>query len=437
MSAMSAVFPPLHLPRFVPRGDGTIAVPTGPVADEGDAAPQLLVAGDWANIRLHADAAARAPEALYGGLAAVIALADFALVNLECALGGTVPIPKDGPNLQGGPAATRALREAGFHAACLANNHVLDFGSQGLDATLDACRRAGLETVGAGRDLEQAFAPLVRDVGGLRVGVFNICDREEGDAAWNRAGVAPAFDLHLLDRLRSLRARCDFLCAIVHGGKEYTPVPPPYWFERVIALAGAGADLVVGHHPHIPQGVVLAERPGGAPVPVVFSTGNFVFRPAAPDGATIPPHTADGYLVRARIRPGRVAALDLVPFRIAGAEGPRPLAGSGETARFAALLEKLSAPLASRASVEAWFTAFARHLWQHGYRARVAGLTAKVCEGDAAAARHARSHHQSPAHATLISEVMRDQLEPAQLDPVIARNLEAWFRHGWFPAASS
>jgi poly-gamma-glutamate synthesis protein (capsule biosynthesis protein) len=421
-------------PAFAADREGHIAVGGVPSAAEPTSgAPwSLLVAGDWASCRCFADAAARKPEDLYGPLLDDIRGAELAVVNLECALGGQTPLPKDGPNLKGDPASGAALAAAGFHVAAIGNNHVFDYGATGLRATLDACRSAGLATVGAGEHLEQATRPLLVERGGVRIGILSFADREEGDAEPDRPGVAPATDVHVLDRVRRLRQEADVSIVLVHGGREYVPVPPTYWYDRVLAIAGAGADLVVGHHPHVPQGAVLLDSPDGRRVPVLFSTGNFVFRPAAPAADEIPPRTRDGYLVRARFDGTRMAGLTLVPYVVDEQLGPRPVAPD-DRRHFVKLLESLSKPLSSRPAVRDWFDAVVDHQWAHGYRQRVEVLTRKMCEGDAEALRHARSHHRSAAHLTIIDRAIERQLHGlvGTAPGETIEQLRGWYEGTW------
>lgn len=421
----------LHTPDVQVGPDRTLVL-----LEASESCPRVLMAGDWASIRMHSDAARRKPEDLYGGLVEPVARADLAIVNLECVLGGDTPVPKDGPNLKGDPDSAKALKAVGFHLATLANNHMMDFGREGLEATLDICHNAGLETVGAGLDEAEALQPAYREVHGLRVGVLNLSDHEDGEADARNPGVADGFG-YAVDRvIRTMREASDFCMVIAHGGKEYVPVPSLYWYEQLLHYAESGADLVVAHHPHVPQGMTWVHLPGRAPVPVIFSTGNFVFRPAAPDGANMPVHTADGYLVEAAIAPHRVAGLKLIPYRIQQEAGPRPLENAAELKAFQQFIETLSAPLADPDLVAEWFDVCCEWLWEHGYRVRVEGLTAKFCAGDPVGARHARNHHHGKAHLHLINRILQRMiyaLPPP--NPELTQALKDWFTQGWRPEA--
>ncbi len=400
--------------------------------------PRMMIAGDWASIRIHADAARRSPAALYGSLAGKIAAADLSVVNLECVLGGETPVPKDGPNLKGDPESAQALKSAGFDLATLANNHMMDYGQEGLEATLRACREAGLDTVGAGTNEAAALQPYFCTIQGLRVGVLNLSDREDGEADRRSPGVADGFAYAVDSVIQSMRDQSDFCVVIAHGGKEYVPVPSLYWYDQLIHYALSGADMVVAHHPHVPQGMTWLHAPERNPVPILFSTGNFVFRPAACDGANIPPHTTDGYLVEVSLETRRVAGLTLWPYRIQQEAGPRPPESAVELEAFRHLLQAQSEPLTDPALVAAWFDAACEWLWSHGYRVRMEGLTAKLCAGDADAAKHARNHHHGNAHLTLIDHIIRRMtysLPPPA--PALSNALRCWFTEGWRPETSS
>ena len=140
----------------------------------------LISAGDWAAIGGFAEEMLRAPTAPYGELLAVIQGADLALVNLETVLSERgASIIKEGPNLRGPAAAIRSLVEAGFHVTILANNHVRDYGREALEDTLHLCKEHGIQTVGAGLTLEEAWEPAYVEIKGLRVAILALAEHEE------------------------------------------------------------------------------------------------------------------------------------------------------------------------------------------------------------------------------------------------------------------
>jgi poly-gamma-glutamate capsule biosynthesis protein CapA/YwtB (metallophosphatase superfamily) len=224
--------------------------------------------------------------------------ADLALGNLECVIapGGTpCPGPSDEPALQpyrlcAPPSAVTALREAGFDVLGLANNHALDLDPAGLAETVSRLQMAGIAPVGAGPNAEAALWPLIRQVEGVRLAflAFNAVPDPAGTgltkkvpdqsedwtrAGWDREQIAAA--------IAAARARADAVIVSVHWGYEYETRADPAQRDAANCLLEAGADLVLGHHPHVVQGCRVTDEPdGGQPNGgrfVAYSLGNFVF----------------------------------------------------------------------------------------------------------------------------------------------------------------
>lgn len=389
----------------------------------------VLIAGDWASCRCYADAAERSPEDLYGRLAGDIRDADISIVSLECALAGDTPVLKEGPNLKGTPESAKALREAGFELATLGNNHSADFGPDGLLETVRLCDAAGLATAGAGRKPEK---PFTRSLEGARFGVLNLAEPEGPEPDHLGVHLASSYEHRVSEWIRDLKAACDVAMVVIHGGREYVPVPPFYWYDLLLSLADAGADIIVAHHPHVPHGGTIRHTPDGRLVPVFFSTGNFIFRPAEARSDQIPPHTADGYMVRVGLGDGAVAAVDLIPYQIDGGNGARPIAPDAID-RFAHMMHELSAELTDRDRVIAWYDTIVDFQWERHYRARFESFTRKWFEGDVDALRWVRSHHSSPTHARLIDRaLMRVQDRTMGTAPAeLTARLEQWYAGTW------
>ena len=221
----------------------------------------ILVAGDWAPIRAFDAVVRHDPEAVYGDLLPSMRSADLRIVNCECALtSATTPVWKSGAVFKGAPEHVEGLTAVPFDVACLANNHVLDYGVRGLADTLRLLARHGVQTVGAGLTEEDACAPLSLTTNGVRVHVVNVSEGEDLTAARGGPGVF-GWDIgRACDLLRRCKRRGGIVLAIGHCGLEYVPFPPPYVVEAFRAMADAGADVVIGHHPHVPQGIERAQR---------------------------------------------------------------------------------------------------------------------------------------------------------------------------------
>jgi poly-gamma-glutamate synthesis protein (capsule biosynthesis protein) len=199
------------------------------------------------------------------------------LANLETPLCDEtlIPRPKAGPTLRGDSQVLRSLASTfpGL-VVSLANNHMMDYGRAGVIETLEACEQAGVPCFGAGENLAKASAELRLDIGGLQVALVGVCERQFGFATTSQPGVA-RLSTAIFDRIRVLRMQVDRVIVSVHGGAEMSAWPAPHWQETLRALAAAGAHVVHGHHPHIPQG--FESWAGGW---VFYGAGNSIVNPS-------------------------------------------------------------------------------------------------------------------------------------------------------------
>lgn len=244
------------------------------------------------------------PPAVGGALRSAIGEADLALTNLEAPISpaGADPIHKIGPTNATAPETPEYLREVGFDAVTLANNHTADYGPAGVERTVEACEAAGLGTAGIRDAGPDGSAALTRQVAGQTVTVLNLCEREFGAAAADTGGTAWVGRPGVEQRIQDAAAAADVLVVVVHAGIEYVPLPPPQLQARLRSFAEAGADLVVGHHPHVPQG---SERHAGTPI--YYSLGNFRYtrccRPKTEWGLVLSARFEDDTLAEVRLHP--------------------------------------------------------------------------------------------------------------------------------------
>jgi poly-gamma-glutamate synthesis protein (capsule biosynthesis protein) len=217
--------------------------------------------------------------------AALLARADVRFANLEAPLlAGGRPLYSTGVRLKSPPETVGLLRRLGLDVVSLANNHMMDFGPPGLASTLSELSRHGLPAVGAGPTLAAARAPVVLTVKGQRVGFLAACDNEGGGASRGGPGVSLVAPRALAAAVRRLRAQADYVVVAVHTGIEFCACPEPFFVELARRLVDAGAAVVAGHHPHVPQG---CERRGDGLI--VYSLGDFLFD-LPRDPADMTPH---------------------------------------------------------------------------------------------------------------------------------------------------
>ncbi len=171
------------------------------------------------------------------------------------------------------------LHDMGADVAVLANNHIYDFGETGLLDTLDTLEAAGIPGIGAGRNLKEASAPLYFIVNDMKIAIVAATQIERLEppdtkgATENSAGVFRCLDpSRLYDTVKEAKENSDFVIVYIHWGTENQDQPDWRQLEQAPGLAQAGADLIIGDHPHCLQGITYC---GDAPV--IYSLGNFWF----------------------------------------------------------------------------------------------------------------------------------------------------------------
>lgn len=204
--------------------------------------------------------------------------ADLLIGNLEspCIVDAR-PIESEFPELVFHTPVSRLqeLQAAGFSALTLANNHILNCGPLGLSETVREIKRVGLHHAGAGMNLAEALQPAFIPVRGKVVGLVAFC---YGPPAGNSSpGVAPCDPSLMRKALTAARANADIVIAALHDGLEYSDVPPARTRSRFRFLAENGADIVIGHHPHVLQGLEWHGQ-----IPIAYSLGDFLFHNSLP-----------------------------------------------------------------------------------------------------------------------------------------------------------
>jgi poly-gamma-glutamate synthesis protein (capsule biosynthesis protein) len=210
----------------------------------------------------------------------MLARADVRFVNLEGPLSdqhGETMSPRNSLIFTGPPSGADALARALITVVSTANNHAWDYGRSALLETIAELDRVGVAHAGTGATLDAAWAPTVVEARGWRVGlvavtdVFNFGPLEQSAAS---GYIARADAQAVAHSIAVARARgADVVVVSVHGGDEYIDQPQARTRALYHALADAGADLVVGHHPHVVQGVEWY-----AGKPIFYSLGNVLMQ---------------------------------------------------------------------------------------------------------------------------------------------------------------
>ena len=204
--------------------------------------------------------------------------ADLAFCNLETSLGGK---PFSGyPRFSAPDELLYALKETGFDVIQMANNHVLDRGSRGLERAIELIRNEGMHHVGAyvNQDQHDTHYPLMIDIKGIKIAVLNVTYGTNGLIV-KKPNVVNVFDsLQVLSDIRKARElSADIIIMLAHWGYEYHLYSNADQDEIAGFCVGHGVDLIIGSHPHVVQNVRFIEnKEKGRLVPVFYSLGNFI-----------------------------------------------------------------------------------------------------------------------------------------------------------------
>jgi poly-gamma-glutamate synthesis protein (capsule biosynthesis protein) len=325
-----------------------------------DSAPPdltICVAGDWAPIRKFRSAIENSPTAVYGDLLPTIQSADLSIVNLEAPLSdGGQPVVKSGSVFKGEKKHVAGLAAVPFDVVTLANNHVFDYGPEAFQDSLRVLGENHIKYTGAGMTAEAAARPLVLDIRGVRIGIVNFCEGEDLTCARaNRPGVMGWDLVTVCDTITNVKRQVDVVLVISHCGIEYIPFPPPYVASAFKQAAEAGADMVLGHHPHVPQGISFHHA-----TPICYSLGNFVFYQE-----TDLKYRKLGYMVKIGISRHALASIELVPYSI-GEQGLSALKDQ-QLDDFFKRLKEISLPLDTPEALEASWNGYLQYYGTSGF----------------------------------------------------------------------
>ena len=232
--------------------------------------------------------------------------ADLRYCNLEC------PISDRGRNLhhlysfRADPRTIEGLKAVGFDVVSQANNHSYDWGPEALLDSLERLRAAGIRTVGAGQNSLAAHYPLLVNVSGLRIAflAYVNVDPKEAAAGVDRPGVAWLDPAQALADIRFARPLANLVIVCPHWGAEYAVRPSRTQVELAHRMIDAGADLIVGSHPHVVQPLEKYHRRW-----IAYSLGNFVFDQENPA-------THRGLMLRVTVRDKQIAEVLPIPIDI-------------------------------------------------------------------------------------------------------------------------
>ena len=171
------------------------------------------------------------------------------------------------------PKAVCVLEKMGADIWNICNNHIMDAGEYGIKSTLEEAKKLGVQTIGAGMNIEEARKPvIINEAGGIGlfgVGYQRACRKADID----KPGCYSWSDLDAIQKtIDDIKSTCRWCVVVAHAGEEFTPLPSPYTRERYRRYLEMGADIVIGHHPHVPMNYETV----GDKI-IFYSLGNFIF----------------------------------------------------------------------------------------------------------------------------------------------------------------
>jgi poly-gamma-glutamate synthesis protein (capsule biosynthesis protein) len=324
---------------------------------------------------MEAVALERGMDYLFGAIQPELDKADLRFGNLESVFWpSSFPLDELGKKaLCAADSVAKSLKVARFDIMNLAQNHILDCGTIGLDHTRATLRKMGITCFGAGKSPTAARRPAIIERNGLRIGFLGY--QEDCNYTYGHIGAGPAYlrEEIILRDMRKLRPNVDCLVLSLHADIEFMETPSVWRRDLARRLARAGADLILCTHPHVPQGI---ERVGRSLV--AYSLGNCLFdahqNQYMRDNG---PHTQHSFLLRVELTQKGVGEFTRIPFAISEPPGQRPVPYKGAERRKAMrYLERLDKAVANDALVQANWRRVCMELLEV-YLRRCEGLSAE------------------------------------------------------------
>lgn len=267
---------------------------------------KILIAGDLCLQDRTAHADLDALIQMHESCMPIIKSADYAVVNLECAVVTSdkpKSIKKAGPALKCTDKVVDFAKALGFKACTLANNHFADYGNEGVKETLEVLNARELDFVGAGMSAAEAKRILFKKINDAMFAFVNACEHEFTVATDAKAGCNALNPVGLSYDIKEAKSKADYVIVIIHGGHEEYQLPSPRMQETYRFFVDMGADVVVNHHQHCYSGQELYKGK-----PIIYGLGNFSFDENGLRRCV----WNEGYMVSLTF--GKSISFDLIPY---------------------------------------------------------------------------------------------------------------------------
>ncbi|MFZ5817893.1 MAG: CapA family protein [Bacillota bacterium] len=311
-------------PAEPPGQAGETAAPAPPPEPAEPSPPRLtmLFVGDVMLARIPGEHVERGEDP-FAAFAEQLTGADLAVGNLECVIATVGERVPKAYNFRCHPRNVPLLARY-FDALSVANNHSGDYGPEAFAEQLDLLRQGGVPYFGGGMNLAEAHTPLILERNGLKVALlgYNEVELRSFEAGPTRPGLAWSTDEAVVRDIRAAREKADLVVVYPHWGLEYHKAPSARQQELARKMIDAGADLVVGAHPHVTQTVELYRDRL-----IVYSLGNYVFD----DFMDVPPELDEpsrtSWVLRVTLGKEGLIEWETLVARTDDRGFPQPLAG--------------------------------------------------------------------------------------------------------------
>jgi len=242
--------------------------------------------------------------------------ADINFANLESVLSTCGVKDSKQQLVWGSSKSADVLKRAGFNAFSLANNHIFDYGYEGFEDSIQNLNNHGINFFGAGKNLAQSRQPLIIESNGLTVAFLGyVCKTTSGRIAKKEFCGSPALKFaYVKEDLKKLGSNIDVKIISLHWGFEQYHYPSPKQIKLAHRIIEAGADLIIGHHPHVIQGYEIYQGK-----PIFYSLGNFIFDDIITQaGGYLKWHdeNKESTIAKLHISKNKVEIIDIIPVRL-------------------------------------------------------------------------------------------------------------------------
>jgi len=244
--------------------------------------------------------------------------ADITFGNLECPITPGRIIETSEMVFRADPQAVEGLNYAGFDILSLANNHTMNFGEKGIEDTLKYLKEADIKFVGAGKNEKESYEPKILEMNGLKIAFLAYADSSLVPASYqateNKPGIAFMNISKMQEDVKATKEKANFVIVSMHSGVEYAKEPNQNQINFAHSAIDAGADLIIGHHPHIVQKVEKYKDRY-----ILYSLGNFVF------DQMWSIETREGIIVKITFDKNGIKNIDFTPVLIENYSQPKIL----------------------------------------------------------------------------------------------------------------